>query len=304
MISTMRGCTAHSASRAPQLSSCTSVAPSGTGTTTITMFLRHVGSRYTHHDHSFTLRGFRTRRSNELNYTFAKGHTDEPPRCFLLSLREPAARMESLKRFGDGSALAAHRFPIPRPGSNISARAAELAYLQQALTPMHDVVSAAATASVSPQWWHARGRGSSTVSSGQGSLLGFLPQLWINLVPQLNLVDYVLPLQSLERECATGAIEIHPLCNEHLDTSLEALRTAFGVPSGGDGPIERHQSRSSASAYSTLARNAGVDAGHLVINRSRLEDAALRRWVNECVFHADSALWRAFCPRGAARAGR
>ena len=40
-----------------------------------------------------------------------------------------------------------------------------------------------------------------------------------------------------------------------------------------------------------------------VINRSRLEDAALRRWVNECVFHADSALWRAFCPRGAARAG-
>lgn len=113
-IAALTVCSRHNATRVPRLADCASLAPSGTGSDTVASFLRAARSPWVHHDHGMTLHGYRSEWAGAAGadslglQRYKRSANSAPPSCFLISLREPVARLESLKRLHDQKVHPAH----------------------------------------------------------------------------------------------------------------------------------------------------------------------------------------------------
>jgi hypothetical protein len=164
-----------------RLADCMNLAPAGTGSMFLTAALRPY-SNLTHHHHDIRLPA--------LGHTMVDGR--RPPTCSILTVREPAARLESLLRFARdkwwvNQGFLHQRGPLRNWLTNASA---------------DDIVAALMNASAAH---HAI------------AIAVIPPEFWISQV------SYVA-----DHMCANGVGEVHVLCTERLSDDIETLLHTFG----------------------------------------------------------------------------
>jgi hypothetical protein len=242
VIAALAACSRHNAAHVPSLSACTNLAPSGTGSHSLTAFLRHSGSAWAHHDHGATLRGYRRDWSGPADADSLglqrqrRPANSTPPSCFIITLREPAARLESIKRYQD-----------------------------QLLSPL--------------KWDRA---------ADLNELVRRNHMRWVMDGRQL---DYLLPVELLERECATRAVEVHLLCTEALDADFARLLSRFDAPPRPPEPAGARRNHAEALA---ARHNVSRLAATALLSKSMLQPQ-MRELVNRVAYADDSALHERFC---------
>ena len=277
------------------------LAPAGTGTATLSQTLRGARVPHAHHKHHYTIELLRLRREL-LGDGSTRARDAQPPDSFAITLREPAARLESGYRH---RALELARRP-KRPRAK----------------PIDTIIG---------QWRHAAI--ARTTDDPDGNFFAGVVQLGADVndaerarapPPQIMQQFYWPQAGYLHAAAFFGATRLGLLCTETLSADLSALvsREEFlSLGGGGRRPVEVTRAHARAGRAPASARGDVVGEAHArrrrrergrralsqeigqlpaaavtdARERSHLTSAALRRWLNFGAYPVDTALYLLAC---------
>ena len=306
------GAAAHRVSR--RLADCANLAPAGTGTTALANTMAAVVkaspnpvSRHVHHNHELTLPMLRDGYRDGAAAGGGGG-----ARCFVMTVREPAARIESgyhaknqvvcsrapdsseLSDCGDEPAagdvgvdalVAAWYVRTPKPGG--ISLAARLARCNE-----NGGVAAPAPADGDCLFGGVGLAGLPPFFASDGFSSHGLPMLRYVLGGPPCLSAAAAAAAAAPDAARDESVELHFVCTASLERDLARLvRDVFHEP-----PLFAPQNR--GHFEDIVGRAAGGDAAaSAFLARRHLSDAALREWLDVMLFPADTALWEVFCDR-------
>ena len=239
------------------------LAPAGSGTTTLYQSLQHI-SPHAHHAHLYTVELVSRREGSPKLKSLPAD--PPPPNCFVITMREPAARLES-----------GYRHAVLRRRNNVRKRPARTPARKNATagwwnaTALNEPIDAEIDA-----WRRHPDVGAGATFGGLGEN-GTLPR-------GMGVIQHQFFWPSagyVHGARAFGAKRVHLLCTDRLRDDLKRFaRDAWSMPN--------------FSVHTSFGRSERMpgDASHI-------SSPAMRHWVNYYAYPADTALWRLACAEDA-----
>lgn len=283
------------------LSQCVNIAIAGTGSTTLASWLQQ-RSIHAHHNHILDTW------DKLLQWDKLQG-SPQPPRCAIVTLRDPARRLESGARF---ELFEVHRHIGPlaseagrflHPTNARATRTRELIdCLERCANDASNGTTPNATGCDRP--CSAAGRGMLRLYQASAAMHSWPHGLNVQglsgptsgsffLISQL---EYLRGLDLLN----DSAPDVHFLCTERMAEMWESLVSRIGrfAADASDADTAKLDSRQNRSASSKATLVVRPDQYQRMLNNTRL-DARTEAFVRESMFPWDTRLHEAVCGRGA-----